>query len=326
MTKLSFNKYPIDIILCLLGSLILLPIALLNKEGPLRVILGILFILFIPGYIFVFALFPTRKTDHGIDVIERITLSFCLSVAIVPLFGLALNFTPWGIRLDTILLSIFICTTGIGILAIYRWIKTPPEERFIITINITSSKSNISFDKVLNGILVIFIIIIVVLLVYAIIVPKTGEKFTEFYLLNPERIANNYSSTLLVGENTSVIIGIINHESRIINYTIEVWLINQTTFFNNATSQNKTIYNHMWFIDKITTQLSSTDADIEKKWKTQWETNFTLNIKRKGNFKLDFLLYQKPTEYRFYEIDYAEQASDIINSAYREAHLWITII
>jgi uncharacterized membrane protein len=326
MTKLSFNKYPIDIVLCLLCSLILLPITLLNIEGPLRVILGILFILFIPGYIFVVALFPTRKTDHGIDIIERIALSFCLSVAIVPLVGLALNFTPWGIQLDTILLSIFIFTTGIGILAIYRWIKTTPEERFIITINITSQKSNGSSDKLLNGILVIFIIIIVVLLVYVIIVPKTGEKFTEFYLLNPERKANNYSSTLLEGENTSVIIGIINHESQIINYTIEVWLINQTTLLNNATFQNSTIYNHMWFIDKITTQLNSSDADIEKKWKTQWETNFTFNIIRKGNYKLDFLLYLKPTEYRFYDIDYKEQASDIINSAYRESHLWITLI
>jgi uncharacterized membrane protein len=326
MTKLSFNKYPIDIVLCLLCSLILLPITLLNTEGPLRVILGILFILFIPGYIFVFALFPTRKTDHGIDVIERIALSFCLSVAIVPLVGLALNFTPWGIQLDTILLSMFICTTGIGVLAIYRWIKTVPEERFIITINITSLKSNRSSDKVLNVILVIFIIIIVVLLVYVIIVPKTGEKFTEFYLLDSKGMVANNTTYLTVGENMSVTLGIVNHESRIINYTIDVWLINQTTVFNEITLENETVYNHMWFINKINVILNPTYADIEKRWEPQWEYNFNINITRQGNFKMAFLLFLKPTENYNYSKDYEKLTEEKINNAYRETHLWVTVV
>ncbi len=45
---------------------------------------------------------------EGIDGIERVALSFGLSIAIVPLIGLALNFTPWGIRL----VPIMIATTG----------------------------------------------------------------------------------------------------------------------------------------------------------------------------------------------------------------------
>jgi uncharacterized membrane protein len=326
MTKLSFNKYPIDIVLCLLCSLILLPIALLNREGPLRVILGILFILFIPGYIFVFALFPIRKTDHGIDVIERIALSFCLSVAIVPLFGLALNFTPWGIQLDTLLLSIFIFTTGIGVVAIYRWIKTTPVERFIITFNVTFPKSNGTFDKLLNGILTIFIIIIVVLFVCVIILPKTGEQFTEFYLLNPKGMGANYSTSLTVGENMSVILGIVNHENRIINYTIEVWLINQTNFLNETTLEKETVYNHMWFINKKTVMLNHIPADIEKLWEPQWEYNFTFNLTRQGNFKIGFLLFSKPTENYNYNTDYKELAEEKINKSYRETHLRVTVV
>ena len=89
--KISFTKYPADIILCMLWSLILLPTALLDVEGIIRVVLGLPFILFIPGYILVFTLFPAKKTDRGIDIIERVALSLGLSIAIVPLIGLGLN-------------------------------------------------------------------------------------------------------------------------------------------------------------------------------------------------------------------------------------------
>ncbi len=106
--RIEIKKYPVDVILCMLWSLILLPVALLNIGETVRVILGLPFILFIPGYILIFALFPARKTDRSIDIIERIALSFGLSIAVVPLIGLGLNYTPWGIRLEPILLSIFI--------------------------------------------------------------------------------------------------------------------------------------------------------------------------------------------------------------------------
>jgi uncharacterized membrane protein len=48
-------------------------------------------------------LFP--KNDD-IDLIERMTLS----IVIVPLIGLGLNFTPWGIRLDPIVISVTLFT------------------------------------------------------------------------------------------------------------------------------------------------------------------------------------------------------------------------
>jgi uncharacterized membrane protein len=299
--------------------------ALLNREGALRVVFGLLFILFIPGYVLVFALFPMKKTDHGIDIIERIALSFCVSIAIVPLIGLALNYTSWGIQLDTILISIFIFITGVGAFAICRWIKTPLEERFTITFNISLPKSKEKYDKLLNIILVLFIIIAVAFLVYAIVMPKTGEKFTDFYLLDSKGIAMNYPTTLTVGENTSVILGIVNHEYQTINYTIEVWLTDQTIVFNETTQENKSAYNHMWFINKITVTLNHTPPDIEKRWEPQWEYNYTFNTTREGTFKLAFLLFTTPTENYTNNEDYKELAEEIINSAYRETHLWVTV-
>ena len=73
------------------------------NETFVRTILGLFLILFIPGYSLIAALFP-KKGD--LDGIERAALSFGLSIAVTPLIGLALNYTPWGIRLTPILISL----------------------------------------------------------------------------------------------------------------------------------------------------------------------------------------------------------------------------
>ena len=51
---------------------------------PVRIPLGLLMVLFVPGYALIAALFP-RKDD--LDGIERLALSFGLSIAVVPLIG-----------------------------------------------------------------------------------------------------------------------------------------------------------------------------------------------------------------------------------------------
>jgi len=69
----------------------------------LRIILGIPFLLFFPGYTLMAALFPQKE---GINGTQRVALSFGLSIAIVPLIGFALNYTPWGIKLVPIMYTI----------------------------------------------------------------------------------------------------------------------------------------------------------------------------------------------------------------------------
>jgi len=81
-----------------------------------RWVLGLVFVLFIPGYVTLKVLFPER----GLDSLERFALSIGLSLAIVPLIGLVLNFTPWGIRLNPIIVSLYILTTGLALIALTR--------------------------------------------------------------------------------------------------------------------------------------------------------------------------------------------------------------
>lgn len=81
-----------------------------------RHVLGSVFILFLPGYSLIKALFPEKELDN----IERIALSMGTSIAIVPLTGLILNYTPWGIRTTPVTLSLLALTTVFATAAIMR--------------------------------------------------------------------------------------------------------------------------------------------------------------------------------------------------------------
>ena len=83
-------------------TLLLFP-AVAFASGALQIALGLLFVLFFPGYTLLSALFPRQGSLSGI---ERIALSFGLSIAVTPLIGLILNYTPWGIRIYPVLISV----------------------------------------------------------------------------------------------------------------------------------------------------------------------------------------------------------------------------
>ena len=92
----------------------------LPDEFPLvvaRWMLGSVFVLFIPGYVTVEALFPKGR---DLDAIERFALSVGLSLALVPLIGLLLNYTPWGIRLTPIVISLVVFTVGLSLVGLDR--------------------------------------------------------------------------------------------------------------------------------------------------------------------------------------------------------------
>lgn len=69
----------------------------------LRYVFGGLLILYLPGYSLIEFLYAKKKE---LDELTRVALSIGLSLAIVPLIGLVLNYTPFGIRLIPIALSL----------------------------------------------------------------------------------------------------------------------------------------------------------------------------------------------------------------------------
>ncbi len=259
----------------------------LFPESWIRKVIGLPFILFFSGYVLISFLFPRRE---DLDSIERVALSFGLSIAISPLIGLGLNYTPFGIRLTPILFFLSLFIICFALLAIYRRMKvedpfTPPQE-----INVELGESRL--DRILTIILIAAIIISIALLIYIIVTPQHGEEFTEFYLLGPQGKAADYPQELEQGEKASVIVGIANHEYRTIDYTIEVWLTNTTMEYNQTSEKNETRINYIQYMNSFNVTLNHTETSVEGNWTPQYQTYYNFSVNRSGDFKLWFLLFK----------------------------------
>jgi len=81
-----------------------------------RYLFGSVFVLFLPGYSFIKALFPVKEIDN----VERVSLSIGMSLAIVAINALILNYTPWGISTTPITVSLLGLTLALSTVAIVR--------------------------------------------------------------------------------------------------------------------------------------------------------------------------------------------------------------
>ena len=98
----------------------ILSVAFVPDAFPVNVIrwvLGSVFVLYLPGYTLIQFLFSEKKE---LDSLERFALSVGLSLAVVPLIGLILNYLPWGIRLEPITISLSLFVVSFAILAAAR--------------------------------------------------------------------------------------------------------------------------------------------------------------------------------------------------------------
>lgn len=82
-----------------------------------RYVLGGAFVLFLPGFMLISVLYPR---SGELDGLERVALSIGLSLAIVPLVGLVLNYTPWGIRLEPIMISLALFAEVMAVVCVVR--------------------------------------------------------------------------------------------------------------------------------------------------------------------------------------------------------------
>ena len=216
--RMEIKHFPkdLDLALVIFFTLVCIPFVLIPplNETPVRIILGLPLVLFLPSYTLIATLFP-RKGD--LDGIERVALSFGLSIAITPLLGLGLNYTQFGIRLTPVLTVLSLFTIALAFGAWARRSKISERYRFVVDLGALFKSIKESFlvadtktDKILTAVLIISILLVISVTVYVIAVPKGGEKFTEFYVLGPGGKAEDYPINLTVGEEGEVIIGVVN--------------------------------------------------------------------------------------------------------------------
>lgn len=192
----------------------------LCQARSLRVCLGLAYVLLFPGYTLVAALFPSKDDLQGI---ERVTFSFILSMALVSLMALGLHYTPWGVRLDTIVISVtsFIALTC-GV-AYYRRGQVPREKRFVarLELELAGWRAVARLDRILGSALALSVFFAGGTVLYFLVNPKVRERFTEFYLLGPDAQLGNYPTEVAVDESITLIVGLVNREHADVQYRVQ---------------------------------------------------------------------------------------------------------
>ena len=223
------TRRDLDVLLIVACSLVLAAIILaVPSAKAARIVLGLPFVLFFPGYTFVAALFP-RKDD--LDAIERVALSLGLSIAVVPLIGLALNYSPWGIRINPILAFVTLFIVLAAGAALIRRRMLPVDEAYSVALDVQLprwSKVRLA-DRLLAVGLVIALVALGVTAYFVATSRGSSESFTEFYVLGPGGKAEAYPTLMDVGENATVILGMVNQEGQDTTYQVAVTIDGETT-------------------------------------------------------------------------------------------------
>ncbi|ELZ88030.1 DUF1616 domain-containing protein [Haloferax sp. Atlit-47N] len=316
------RSLPADLAVVVAGVALTLVVTLTPglAETPLRDIAGLVFSLFLPGYALIAALFPERGPPidaedrdrmGGIDGIERVALSFGTSIAVVPLLGLVLNFTPWGLRLGPILVTLSGFTLVATAFAATRRSALPEDERLVVPYErwFAAARDELfnpasRTDAMLNVVLVVSVVLATASVGYAVAVPKDGESFTELYLLtedgNDELTADNYPEELVRGEPASLVLGVGNQEHRTVNYTV-VTVLQRVEVSNNSTT----------VLESERLRTFTPRLEHNETWHEPHEVRPTMTGER---LRLTYLLYEG-----------APPAAPTADNAYREVHLWVTV-
>ncbi|HJJ50213.1 MAG TPA: DUF1616 domain-containing protein [Methanocorpusculum sp.] len=307
----NFPKDLAIILAWLVITIVMIYVPVLN-ETFLRVIFAVPVILFIPGYVLIAALFPEKRS---IDAIERFALSVGLSIAVVPLIGLVLNYTPFGIRLDPIVTALVIFILAMMLVTLFRRALVPEEERFAVPFEQVKPtlkteffpKNGSKLDKALSWILIAAILVATVTTAYVIAFPKDGEKFTEFYILGSDKMADNYPEKFFTGTQQFVWVGIGNHEYRDVTYTVETLLLNAE--WDSVT--NASVIHASKVLDRYSVPVADNSTYLEIYNFTVYDTGYN---------RLEFLLYNESVP------DVGASAEDKMAASYRDLHLWIKVV
>jgi len=198
-----------------------------NILGFLRIVLGVGYVLFIPGYALQAALFshPVHLT-----ALDRFAFSIGLSVAIMPVLGLILDGPPGGIFLWQSFIFLTSFTVFFSLVAVYRRSRLPADE--LQTIEPEPSlqgwwKSQNSTGRALFIGIPIIVIIGFVLVLYVLLAPAPEKHFTEFSISDASGVAANYPLEVKTGQSFTLKTGIANHEGQEVDYSIRVQMSGQ---------------------------------------------------------------------------------------------------
>jgi uncharacterized membrane protein len=297
------------------------------KTTPLRLIVGLPFVFFVPGYALISALFPRAQrssdavtnrdeqpleaglTPSGISPIERFTLSVAASVATVILLGLVVELLPVRFGLQTVFASIGLFTLIASGLTVWRRQQLPQEERMQVPLvrwyrtcraRIVSPPTRV--DGLLNVVLVLVVIFTVGSVGYAM-TDQSDSSITELGLLaeqpDGDLAARGYPTNTTAGDSNRLVLHVTNLEHSDVEYTVV--LQRQRMIDTGNTTRVAS--------ERTLRQVSLILAHNETR-----QLPFNITVQEPGRYRMNFLLYKNQPP-----------AEPSIDTAYQEVHLWMNV-
>ncbi|GAB3664549.1 DUF1616 domain-containing protein [Halopiger thermotolerans] len=242
--RLGFvRKYPVDLALVsLVAALAALVVTGVPAGNAGRLLAAFALALFLPGYALVSVLFPAAARDpradaeteierrpRGIDTVERLGLSFALSIAIVPLVGIVLPLTEWGLATEPAAAALAGLTVALAQLGVLRRLRTPASDRFTVSLTATLGRLRRDEGAVATASSVILVVAIAAAtgaLLVGFLFPASAGGFSELGLYTEnedgELVAGELPDEVAPGESVPVSFAIENHEGEETSYTVVV--------------------------------------------------------------------------------------------------------
>lgn len=227
------------------------PTDLLGPGSPLRIALVLVGLLFLPGYALTTVLFPTHP-HHGEEnrvwlspmfggrlpdtptLGERLLLSFGLSLAVVPLAGMALSVLSLGYDARTVGNATTVLVLLPMLLGTIRRLQMPEETRYLVSLQYTLQqvhgglRGDRRADTLSNVAVVLGVVAVVLVGALGITAPPTGPGYTEFALLTEngqgELVADGYPSEFVAGESQSLTFRVGDQDGAATTYEVIVLL------------------------------------------------------------------------------------------------------
>jgi len=286
--RLQFQERPWDLVLIAALTATLSVILLVAGVGNIA---AIFLFLFAPGYMFAAVVFPGPQ---GIGWTERLALSVGLSLAFVPMVALLLSFTPFGISVSSLVGGISLFTLGLAAVALWRRMGLPANERLRFAADLAWPEwsGQGSVERAVTIGLAASVVFAGAALAYVLFVPRSGNTYTEFFLLGPNGTAEDYPERLNVSEPAAVTIVVVNHEAANVSYVVRVDLVGVRTVFNGTTGRNETIEVNRTSWGSFSIALNDGES---------WVQAYPFAINDAGHWRIDFYLFRNPdllTTYR----------------------------
>ncbi|PSP55931.1 hypothetical protein BRC82_03390 [Halobacteriales archaeon QS_1_67_19] len=303
---------------------VVVAVALLSTPGvygsPIAFAIGLPLLLFAPGYAFVSLLFPGATPDdvgmdgrietmraRGLTGTERVALGFGVSLALLPILGIAIALSSLEISPTTVLLGVSSASVAFAVGAAIRRLRRPTDRRFSVPFRawLGAPRRRLAGDSrvetALNVGLVAAILLTTVAIGYAVAAPGPSQSYTDVALLSQnetgELVAGGYPRDFRQGESKPLVVELRNEENERTSYAIVVEL--QRVGEDGTVDEER--------------QLATFTPIVEdgETWRTRHEVTPTMTGE---DLRLVYLVYE------------GEPPDDpTVENAHRHVHVWVNV-